>query len=167
MRSAVRDIGLNAYMDDQLSPEQRASVEALLRDDPEQRGRLQAMAAQKELLRTVIAGLSAREDTPRVPGPGRRRGVAPASLPDPAITAALSPHAGIRQLLAALDRLPEAQCEALILMALENMQYRDATRILAVSPEIFVSRLIRGREALRRALESAGDFEIRVVGGRP
>lgn len=62
-------------------------------------------------------------------------------------------HVEIRQLLAALDELPDSQREAIVLMALEDMKYKDAAQVLDVPLGTFMSRIARGREALRRAME--------------
>ena len=54
--------------------------------------------------------------------------------------------------VAALLALPEEQREALTLVALEGMAYKDAAEILGVPVGTLMSRLGRGREALRAAV---------------
>lgn len=54
-----------------------------------------------------------------------------------------------RQVLALVDRLPEPQRDALLLMALEQPSYREAASILGVRVGTLRSRLARAREALR------------------
>ena len=61
MKPAISETDLNAYVDGQLSPEQEARLEAILGDNPEDKARLDAMAEQKRLLRTVLAALPAEE----------------------------------------------------------------------------------------------------------
>lgn len=95
------------------------------------------------------------------------RDAARASLPDPVIEATQSMHVEIRQLLAALDELPDSQREAIVLMALEDMKYKDAAQVLDVPLGTFMSRIARGREALRRAMEGVKSVRLRIVGGRP
>jgi RNA polymerase sigma-70 factor (ECF subfamily) len=62
----------------------------------------------------------------------------------------------VKAVLAALDALPEPQREAIALMAIEDLRYVDAARILGVPLGTFMSRISRGREALRRLVEGAG-----------
>lgn len=49
----------------------------------------------------------------------------------------------------ALGRLPEEQREVLLLVALEDMSYTDIAATLGIPPGTVMSRLSRGREALR------------------
>ena len=53
--------------------------------------------------------------------------------------------------MAALMRLPEEQRTALVLVAFEGLNYRDAAEILGIPLGTLMSRLARGREALRGA----------------
>jgi RNA polymerase sigma-70 factor (ECF subfamily) len=94
------------------------------------------------------------------------RDAASAALPDAAIEATQSLRVEVRQVLAALDELPESQREAILLMALEDMKYKDAAQILNVPLGTFMSRIARGREALRRAMEGVKSVRLRVIGGR-
>jgi RNA polymerase sigma factor (sigma-70 family) len=72
----------------------------------------------------------------------------------------------VRDVLAALARLPEAQRAALVLIALEDFSYREAARVLGVPLGTLMSRLARGREALRRAMSEGAQPRLRVVGDR-
>ena len=86
----------------------------------------------------------------------RRRQVreaAAADLPEPISPEAQQHHADLRQVLAALDRLPEAQRAPIVLVALEGMSYKEAACSLDVPLGTFMSRLGRGREALRRLMD--------------
>jgi RNA polymerase sigma-70 factor (ECF subfamily) len=69
-------------------------------------------------------------------------GAAPGSQPERV-------HLG--ETIAALMALPEEQREALVLVALDGVGYRDAAEILGVPLGTLMSRLARGREALRAA----------------
>ncbi|UEM25295.1 sigma-70 family RNA polymerase sigma factor (plasmid) [Skermanella mucosa] len=88
-------------------------------------------------------------------------------LPDAVVEATQSLRIEVRQVLAALDELPESQRQAILLMALDDMKYKDAAQILDVPLGTFMSRIARGREALRRAMEGVKSMKLRVVGGRP
>ena len=68
-----------------------------------------------------------------------------------------------RDLLRALADLPEEQRSVLLLVAVEGLSYAGAARVLAVPIGTVMSRLARGRERLRRALEG----EAETVPRRP
>ncbi len=53
---------------------------------------------------------------------------------------------------AAMDRLPEEQCQAVALVLVEGMSYREAAEVMQVPMGTLTSRLARGREALQRML---------------
>jgi RNA polymerase sigma-70 factor (ECF subfamily) len=72
----------------------------------------------------------------------------------------------VRDVLAALARLPEAQRAALVLIALEDFSYSEAARVLGVPLGTLMSRLARGREALRRAMSEDAPPQLHVVGDR-
>jgi RNA polymerase sigma-70 factor (ECF subfamily) len=88
---------------------------------------------------------------------GRRRALEAAAAEEaarrgPAAVAAPQPervHLG--QTVAALMRLPEEQRAALVLTAVEGLSYKDAAEVLGVPVGTLMSRLGRGREALRAA----------------
>jgi RNA polymerase sigma-70 factor (ECF subfamily) len=73
-----------------------------------------------------------------------------------------------RQVLSALESLPEPQREAIMVIALEDVKYEEAARRLGVPIGTFMSRLARGREALRQRMEAdRGIKRLRLVkGGR-
>jgi RNA polymerase sigma-70 factor (ECF subfamily) len=73
----------------------------------------------------------------------------------------------IRDVLAALSRLPEAQRAALVLIALEDFTYAEAARVLEIPIGTLMSRLARGREALRRAMSEDQAPRLHVVGDNP
>lgn len=70
----------------------------------------------------------------------------------------------VRDVLAGVSRLPEAQRAALLLIALEDFSYREAAQVLGVPLGTLMSRLARGREALRRAMSDDGPARLRVIG---
>jgi RNA polymerase sigma factor (sigma-70 family) len=72
----------------------------------------------------------------------------------------------VRDVLAALQQLPEAQREALILIAVEEFSYEEAARVLGIPLGTLTSRLARGRETLRRVMSGEARPQLRVVGGQ-
>jgi RNA polymerase sigma factor (sigma-70 family) len=58
----------------------------------------------------------------------------------------------LRDLVAALERLPEEQRSVLTLVALEDMRYADIAATLGIPLGTVMSRLARGRERLRLIL---------------
>ncbi|MGE0256991.1 MAG: sigma-70 family RNA polymerase sigma factor [Alphaproteobacteria bacterium] len=61
-------------------------------------------------------------------------------------------HVFLTQTLAALSRLPDEQRAAVVLVAVDGIGYRDAADILGVPVGTLMSRLARGRQALRDAV---------------
>lgn len=55
----------------------------------------------------------------------------------------------IRELLAALGRLPDDQREVVLLVGLEQMSYQEVAEVLGIPLGTVMSRLSRGRERLR------------------
>ena len=53
--------------------------------------------------------------------------------------------------MTALMTLPEDQREAIVLVAIDGLSYKDAAEILGLPMGTLMSRLARAREALRRA----------------
>ena len=68
----------------------------------------------------------------------------------------------LRDLDLALGTLPEEQRAAVLLVGLEGLSYRDAAKVLSVPIGTLMSRLSRGREKLREAL----DPEVRMASRR-
>lgn len=69
----------------------------------------------------------------------------------------------LRDLDAALRRLPDEQREVLLLIALEEMSYAEAAEVLGISPGNVASRLSRARETLRQVLEEQKTRSLKVV----
>lgn len=70
-----------------------------------------------------------------------------------------------RDLLDALDKLPDEQREVVLLIGLEGMSYRDVAEVLGVPLGTVMSRLSRGRNALRILL-AGGQATTRESQGR-
>ena len=66
-------------------------------------------------------------------------------------------------LMRALDRLTEEQRETILLVGLEGFSYDEAARILDVPQGTVMSRLSRGREALRQLMDRNGPPKLREV----
>jgi RNA polymerase sigma-70 factor (ECF subfamily) len=94
----------------------------------------------------------------------RVRETATHELPEPIAEADQPKRVELQQVLDALDKLPEAQRRPIVLVALEDMSYADAAKILGVPLGTLYSRLGRGREALRRLVEGARTTKLRLVG---
>ena len=78
-------------------------------------------------------------------------------LPAAATTSALD----MRDLERALQQLPAAQREVLLLVALEEMRYEDVAATLDIPLGTVMSRLSRARENLRRLM--SGHANLRIV----
>jgi RNA polymerase sigma factor (sigma-70 family) len=69
------------------------------------------------------------------------------------VQAAQDAAAGVRDVLAALDLLPDDQRAVLLLVGVEELTYDEAARVLDVPLGTVMSRLSRGRERLRRIMD--------------
>src|SRR4051812_17730491 len=72
-------------------------------------------------------------------------------------------HLAVRNISEALDRLPTAHREVILLVALEDMSYRDCSEITGVPVGTVMSRLSRARTALRRLLDDGVGPSLRRV----
>lgn len=69
----------------------------------------------------------------------------------------------VRDLLDALAQIPAEQREVVLLVGLEGMSYLEAANVLGVPIGTVMSRLSRGREALRRLTSHGRVAKLRVV----
>jgi RNA polymerase sigma-70 factor (ECF subfamily) len=69
----------------------------------------------------------------------------------------------LRDLIAALQVLPKEQREVVLLVGLEGLSYLEAADVLGVPVGTVMSRLSRGREALRRLTSHGSTARLRVV----
>ena len=75
----------------------------------------------------------------------------------------------LRDLERALDRIPDEQRQVLLLVGMEGMSYDEAARVVGVPIGTIMSRVARGRDALRRSMmlaepsleDDAGDGRVR------
>lgn len=72
----------------------------------------------------------------------------------------------VKAVIEALDALPESQREAVALMALEDIRYVDAAKVLGIPLGTFMSRISRGREALRRLVEGTSRHHATPQGAK-
>lgn len=94
----------------------------------------------------------------------RRRGTTVELDDDGASVAPEQDHGmGVRDVLAALDLLPEDQRASMLLVGVEDLSYEDAAKVLGVPVGTVMSRLSRGRRRLRALLEGARAPLIRRV----
>jgi RNA polymerase sigma-70 factor, ECF subfamily len=70
---------------------------------------------------------------------------------------------GVRNIADALDQLPPAHREVILLIALEEMSYRDVAEITGVPLGTVMSRLSRARGSLRNILEGKDVPSLRRV----
>ncbi len=80
-----------------------------------------------------------------------------------AVPPAQEEHLSAGSVAQALDRLASQHREVIVLVALEEMSYRDVAEILGVPLGTVMSRLSRAREHLRRILEDRGHTVLRRV----
>lgn len=69
----------------------------------------------------------------------------------------------LHDLAQALQRLPEEQRQAVLLVGYEGMAYKEAADVLEVPIGTVMSRLSRGREALRRMMAGAPMTKLQKV----
>lgn len=68
-----------------------------------------------------------------------------------------------RDLLRALDRLPEEQRSVILLVSVEDLSYAQAAAVLGVPVGTVMSRLARGRERLRQLTDNDSRPALRRV----
>lgn len=73
----------------------------------------------------------------------------------------------LRDLQRAIDSLPEAQRQAILLVGLEGMEYEDAAAILRIPHSTLRSRLSRARERLRELMDMGDAAEALSSAPRP
>jgi RNA polymerase sigma-70 factor (ECF subfamily) len=81
---------------------------------------------------------------------------------DPPSGAAADQTLELRDLAAALERLPAEYREVLLLVGLEQMQYEEAAEVLGVPLGTVMSRLSRGRDRLRALMSGQPPMLRRV-----
>jgi RNA polymerase sigma factor (sigma-70 family) len=82
----------------------------------------------------------------------RVRDAARPQIEEPAEAPAQPVKVELRQVLDSLRELPEHYREPIVLVAINEMRYAEAAQVLDLPLGTFMSRLARGRDALRRAV---------------
>ena len=98
----------------------------------------------------------------------RRRARTPiddAPSADGAVAASQQTTVELSETLRALDALPEAQRDALALVALEEMSYAQAAEVLGIPLGTLMSRLARARTSLRQMSELGPTTRLRAIRG--
>lgn len=95
----------------------------------------------------------------------RRRGteVAIEDTMEPATEGGQEAMMGVRDLMLALDQLPEDHRSVLLLVGVEDLSYEEVARVLSVPVGTVMSRLSRGRQRLRALLETGRAVMLRRV----
>ncbi|MEQ9814958.1 MAG: sigma-70 family RNA polymerase sigma factor [Azospirillaceae bacterium] len=93
----------------------------------------------------------------------RRRRAAPPEIPA-SVDDHVTLRAEVREVLRALTTLAEEQRHAIALIALEELSYAEAAEVLGIPRGTLMSRLARGRQALREALNRPA-AALRLVNG--
>jgi RNA polymerase sigma-70 factor (ECF subfamily) len=82
---------------------------------------------------------------------------------EPTTPAAQHGHLALAEVQRALDKLPEEQREALLLVVVEGQSYLEAAQILEIPAGTLMSRLGRARAALRVLTGTAEEPRLRTV----
>lgn len=86
----------------------------------------------------------------------RRRHLERHDLVEPSIGPSQDDALEVKAVLDALAGLPPEQREVVALMAVEDIKYAEAAKMLNIKLGTFMSRIARGRSALRRMVEGKG-----------
>jgi RNA polymerase sigma-70 factor, ECF subfamily len=84
-------------------------------------------------------------------------------MPDAPVRASQADMLEVRDIGAALRRLPVEQRTVILLVALEHMSYQETANTLGIPIGTVMSRLARARERLRIMLEVDGGAPLKVV----
>jgi RNA polymerase sigma-70 factor (ECF subfamily) len=93
----------------------------------------------------------------------RRRSTGLDEAPEISVSGGQEGAVRMREVLAAIDTLPEEQRAVLLLVGVEDLGYAEAARVLDVPVGTVMSRPSRGRERLRQALEDKPQERLRIV----
>jgi RNA polymerase sigma-70 factor (ECF subfamily) len=83
--------------------------------------------------------------------------------PDVPVSGGQMEALAVRDMHAALMRLPEEQREVILLVGLEQFSYAEAAQVLGVPVGTVMSRLARARERMRQLLAGGPAVHLRVV----
>lgn len=133
---------------------QRERADDLVQDTLERAWRNVSMWRQRGEMRAWMFGIMHNLFIDLVRSQRRTpEGSAGDDVPELPARATQSDHLEVRDLDRALQRLPIAQREVLLLVGVEELSYQNAARVLGVPIGTVMSRLSRARERLRAELE--------------
>jgi len=72
-------------------------------------------------------------------------------------------HLGVRDVMRAVERLPEDHRAVLLLVTVEDLSYAEAARVLGIPIGTVMSRLARARERVRRDTEGEASAGLKRV----
>lgn len=84
-------------------------------------------------------------------------------MPELAQRAAQGDALVVRDLERAIETLPTAQREVLLLVALEDLSYDETARVLGIPIGTVMSRLARAREKLRASMDGKSGTKLQIV----
>lgn len=95
----------------------------------------------------------------------RRRGdqIPIDSIAEPSVAPPQPGRLALAEMSRAIDRLPDDQREALLLVVLEGLSYREAAGILGIPDGTLMSRLSRARLALRTLTGTGEEPRLRSI----
>lgn len=82
---------------------------------------------------------------------------------EPSVAAPQPGRIALAEMSRAIDRLPDDQREALLLVVLEGLSYQDAASVLGIPAGTLMSRLGRARAALRTLTGTGDEPRLRSV----
>lgn len=100
---------------------------------------------------TIMHNLHANQARSRARRPA---GLSLDQVPEPATAARQVERVAANEVLAALELLGEEQREVLVLVAVEQLRYREVAEVLDLPLGTVMSRLGRARESLRQAMNA-------------
>jgi RNA polymerase sigma-70 factor (ECF subfamily) len=85
------------------------------------------------------------------------------AVAEPSVAPAQPGRIALAEMSRAIDRLPDDQREALLLVVLEGMSYQEAAEVLGIPMGTLMSRIGRARAALRALTTGTGEPRLRSI----
>ncbi|WP_028312154.1 RNA polymerase sigma factor [Derxia gummosa] len=131
----------------------REDADDLVQDTLERAWARPALWAGVADMRAWLFGIMHNVNADRLRRPGLDLVDAGDTPPEPAVAPDAPGRLALRDMQAALDRLPPEQREVLLLVTLEELSYAETARALDLPIGTVMSRLSRARERLRQLLD--------------